>query len=645
MSVTPVTQRSSPLSEQDVYLWNEGTHFRAYQALGAHPGSRGGEAGTWFAVWAPNAERVSVIGDWNGWSKETDPMTLRGSSGIWEAFVPGVGKGARYKLHVVSRYHGYRVDKADPFAFRAEVAPARASVVWSLDYAWQDAAWMAARKERQSPSAPISIYEVHLGSWRRVPEEGNRSLSYREIAPALARHVKQLGFTHVELLPVTEHPYFASWGYQTTGYFAATSRYGTPQDLMHLIDRLHQEEIGVILDWVPSHFPSDEHGLAYFDGTHLYEHADPRKGYHPDWQSYIFNYDRNEVRCFLGSSALFWLDKYHADGLRVDAVASMLYLDYSRKAGEWIPNRYGGRENLGAIAFLRAVNKAVYASFPDVQTIAEESTSWPLVSRPVHLDGLGFGFKWDMGWMHDTLRYLGFDPIHRRFHHNSITFRSLYAASESFVLPLSHDEVVHGKGSLLAKMPGDFWQQRANLRLLYGNMVAQPGKKLLFMGAELAQRKEWNHDASLDWHLADDEAHAGIGRWLTDLNRLYRGEPALHEGDCAPAGYEWIDGSDFDHSVISFLRHPKAGEPVLVVFNYTPVPRHGYRIGVPAAGFWEELLNSDRAEYGGSGVGNDGGREAEEVPAHGREWSLALTLPPLAVVFMKRRAPSRPSPS
>ena len=633
---------ASPLSEQDLYLWNEGTHYRAYERLGAHPGSRGGERGTWFAVWAPNAERVSVIGDWNGWAKGADPLSLRGSSGIWETFVPEVDRGARYKLHVVSRYRGYRADKADPFAFYAEVAPAQASVVWTLDYAWNDAAWMAERKERQSLAAPLSIYEMHLGSWRRVAEEGGRSLTYREIAPQLAHHVRQLGFTHVELLPVMEHPFYGSWGYQTTGYFAATSRWGTPQDLMYLIDLLHQEGIGVILDWVPSHFPSDEHGLGYFDGTHLYEHADPRKGYHPDWQSCIFNYDRGEVRSFLASSALFWLDKYHADGLRVDAVASMLYLDYSRRQGEWLPNRLGGRENLGAIDFLRAVNQEVYRAFPDVQTIAEESTSWPMVSRPVHLGGLGFGLKWDMGWMHDALRYLGFDPIHRRFHHNTITFRSLYAASESFVLPLSHDEVVHGKGSLLAKMPGDFWQKRANLRLLYGHLFAQPGKKLLFMGAELAPWREWSHDAGLEWHLAEDEAHAGIGRWLTDLCRLYRSEPALHEGDCTPEGFEWIDGSDADHSVIAFLRHPKEGEPVLVVFNFTPVPRPGYRIGVPAAGFWQEILSSDAGVYGGSGVGNQGGLEAEDVAAHGRQWSLPLTLPPLGVVFLKRSPPSVP---
>jgi len=627
---------SSPLTEQDLYLFNEGTHYRLYEKLGAHPGTDGDREGTWFAVWAPNAEQVALIGDWNGWDKRADPMALRGSSGIWELFVPDVTPGMRYKFHVVSRYRGYRADKADPFAFYAEVAPLRASVVWDLEYQWWDADWLLARAEKQGQAAPISAYEVHLGSWRRG--EGNRLLTYREIAPLLADHVKRLGFTHVELLPVMEHPYYGSWGYQTTGYFAATSRYGTPQDLMFMIDHLHQQDIGVILDWVPSHFPGDEHGLVFFDGTHLFEHADPRKGFHPDWTSYIFNLGRNEVRSFLISSARFWLERYHADGLRVDAVASMLYLDYSRRAGEWIPNEYGGRENLEAIAFLRALNQEIYETFPDAQRVAEESTAWPMVSRPTYLGGLGFDYKWDMGWMHDTLAYLGYDPIHRRFHHNQITFRSLYAFNESFVLPLSHDEVVHGKGSLINKMPGDVWQKLAHLRLLFGYMMAQPGKKLLFMGGEMAQWREWNHETSLDWHLLGDPGHSCICLWLEDLNRLYRQEPALHQRDCDPAGFEWIDGSDTEHSVIAFLRRGEAGEPVVAVFNFTPVPREGYRIGAPGRGLWKEILNSDAAEYGGSGVGNMGGAVATPEPLHGRSHCLSLTLPPLGVLFLQREA-------
>ena len=628
-----------PITEEDLRLFNEGTHFRLYEKLGAHAGVDGEQEGTWFAVWAPEAEQVSVIGDWNDWEKGTDLMSPRGSSGIWEVFVPQVAPGTKYKFHVVSRHRGYRADKADPFAFYAETPPQQASIVWDLAFEWSDADWLQARAEKPSRSAPMSIYEAHLGSWMRVPEEGGRPLTYREIAPLLAGHVQRLGFTHVELLPVMEHPFYGSWGYQTTGYFAATSRYGTPQDLMFLIDHLHQEGIGVLLDWVPSHFPGDEHGLAFFDGSHLYEHADPRQGFHPDWTSWIFNYGRNEVRSFLISSALFWLERYHADGLRVDAVASMLYRDYSRKAGEWIPNEYGGRENLEAISFLRALNQQVHERFPDVDVVAEESTSWPMVSRPVYVGGLGFDYKWDMGWMHDALAYSSLDPIHRRFHHNQITFRSLYAFSESFLLPLSHDEVVHGKGSLLNKMPGDVWQKLANLRLLYGHMFAQPGKKLLFMGAELAQWREWNHDSSLDWHLLEDPRHAGIALWLEDLNRLYREQPALHELDCDPDGFEWIDGSDAEHGVIAFLRRGKApGEPLLAVFNLTPVPREGYGIGVPDPGFWKELLNSDAADYGGSGKGNLGGVDSASIPMHGRAHSLSLTLPPLGVLFLRREA-------
>ncbi|MFL6197658.1 MAG: 1,4-alpha-glucan branching protein GlgB [Thermoanaerobaculia bacterium] len=632
----------SLLTEQDLYLFNEGTHYRLYDCMGSHPGTSEGTEGTWFSVWAPDAESVTVMGDWNGWDKAAQPLARRGASGIWEGFLAGVGPGAHYKYHVVSRFNGYQADKADPFALYAEVPPAQASVVWELGYEWGDGDWMAERKARQSVAAPISIYEVHLGSWRRVPEEGERPLSYREIAPLLADHVKKLGFTHVELMPVTEHPYYGSWGYQVTGYFAPTSRYGTPQDFMFLVDHLHQKGIGVILDWVPSHFPTDEHGLAYFDGTHLYEHADPRQGFHPDWGSYIFNYGRNEVRSFLTSSAIFWLDRYHVDGLRVDAVASMLYLDYSRKDGEWVPNRYGGRENLEAIELLRAVNDEICEQFPGAQTIAEESTAWPMVSRPTWVGGLGFGYKWDMGWMHDTLKYLAHDPIHRKYHHNEITFRMVYAWNENFVLPLSHDEVVHAKGSLVNKMPGDAWQKLANLRLLYGYMWAQPGKKLLFMGAELAQYREWNHETSLDWHLLDDPGHAGVCRWLEDLNRLYREEPALHELDASPDGFEWIDANDALNSVLTFLRKSEDGRAVfLVVLNFTPVPRQGYRVGVPRRGLWSEVLNSDAAEYQGSGVGNMGEVEAAEVPLHGRSWSLTLNLPPLGAVFFK--APALPA--
>jgi 1,4-alpha-glucan branching enzyme len=495
---------------------------------------------------------------------------------------------------------------------------------------------MEKRRDKNALDAPMAIYEIHLGSWRRVPEEGNRSLSYREMAPQLAEYIQQMGFTHVEFLPVTEHPFYGSWGYQTTGYFAPTSRYGTPQDFMYLIDYLHQHDIGVILDWVPSHFPNDEHGPGYFDGTHLYEHGDPKQGIHPDWNSFIFNYGRNEVKSFLLSSALFWLDKYHIDGLRVDAVASMLYLDYGRIAGEWIPNKYGGRENLEAIDFLRRFNQAVYQEYPDVQTIAEESTSWPMVSRPVYIGGLGFGLKWDMGWMHDTLDYMSRDPIHRKYHHNSLTFRIVYAFFENFTLPLSHDEVVHGKGSLLDKMPGDDWQKFANLRLLLGYMYAQPGKKLLFMGGEFGQRREWAHDDSLQWHLLQYPSHSGLQRWVSDLNQLYRNQPALYQMDFEQAGFEWIDCNDVVHSVVSLMRKGRSvDDSVVVVYNFTPLTHFNYRIGVPQAGFWRELLNSDAAEYGGSGQGNMGGVEAAPIPLHGRLYSLTLTLPPLATVFFK----------
>ncbi len=622
----------------DQYLFNEGSHYRAYRKLGAHPGRHEEKAGTWFAVWAPGAGQVCVMGDFNGWDKQATPLHPQGSSGVWQGFVPGVGRGAHYKYHIVSHNQGYRVEKSDPYGFFHETPPKTASIVWDLDYSWGDSAWMAERGKRNALNAPVSIYEVHLGSWRRVPGEGNRSLSYREAAVQLADYVKRMGFTHVEFLPLMEHPFFGSWGYQTTGYFAPTGRFGTPQDFMFLIDCLHQSGIGVILDWVPSHFPNDAHGLAYFDGTHLYEHADPKKGFHPDWNSCIFNYDRHEVRSFLLSSALFWLDVYHVDGLRVDAVASMLYLDYSRKAGEWIPNEYGGNENLGAITFLRRFNEEVYRNHPDVQTFAEESTAWPMVSRPVYVGGLGFGFKWDMGWMHDTLLYMHREPIHRQFHHGELLFRMIYAFSENYVLPLSHDEVVHGKGSLIDKMPGDDWQRAANLRLLFGYMYGMPGKKLLFMGGEWGQWQEWRHDASLNWGQTPHWPHSGIQRWVADLNALYRAEPALHETDCRPGGFEWVDLHDASSSVISFLRKRlDGGGPVLVACNFTPVVRRGYRVGVPREGLWNECLNSDASDYGGSGQGNLGGVWAEPIPWHSHPCSLALTLPPLSALF--HRAP------
>jgi 1,4-alpha-glucan branching enzyme len=621
---------NSLLSDWDLHLFNEGTHRKLWEKLGSHivPG------GVIFGVWAPNAERVSVIGDFNGWDAQRNQLEARGASGLWEGFVPDIGKGTVYKYHIDSRVGGYRVDKADPFAVLQETPPKTASIVWDLDYEWQDEAWMQTRAERNSFTAPISIYEMHIGSWRR---EGGRSLSYRELAQPLAEYIKKLNFTHVELMPVMEHPFYGSWGYQVTGYFAPTSRYGTPQDFKYLVDVLHQNGIGVILDWVPSHFPTDEHGLAFFDGTHLYEHADPRKGFHPDWKSYIFNYGRNEVRAFLLSNALYWLGEYHADGLRVDAVASMLYLDYSRKAGEWIPNEFGGRENVDAISFLRRVNQDVYEVHPDVQSIAEESTAWPMVSRPVYLGGLGFGMKWDMGWMHDSLRYFSKDPVHRRFHHNDLTFRMMYAFTENFVLPLSHDEVVHGKGSLIGKMPGDEWQKFANLRLLYAHMYSQPAKKMIFMGGELAQWREWNHDQSLDWNLLDFPIHAALQRWVEDLNKTYRDVPALHELDTDPSGFEWIDCCDTEQSIVTLLRRSKSKpeEFVVVALNFTPMPRHNYQVGVPAPRHWTEILNSDADIYGGSGQGNMGGLDAVPIPLHGRKWSVTMTLPPLGAVFLK----------
>ncbi len=631
----------SLLGDADLYLFNEGSHLRLWEKLGAHMTvAPDGTAGTYFAVWAPNARAVSVIGDFNGWQRGATPMTPRASSGIWEAFVPGVGQSALYKFHITSRHRGYAVEKADPFAVSCEIPPKTASVVWDLAYDWGDGGWMRTRAERNALLAPISIYEVHIGSWMRVAGEGWRSLSYRQLAERLGDYVRDTGFTHVEFLPVMEHPFFGSWGYQVTDYFAPSARYGTPQDFMHVVDALHQRGIGVILDWVPSHFPTDEHGLAFFDGTHLFEHADPRKGFHPDWNSAIFNYGRNEVRSFLLSSAMFWLDRYHADGLRADAVASMLYLDYSRKEGAWVPNQYGGRENIEAVSLLRRLNEEVYRHYPGVQTFAEESTAWPMVSRPTYAGGLGFGLKWDMGWMHDTLQYMRRDPVHRAHHQGELTFRMIYAFNENFVLPLSHDEVVHGKGSLLARMPGDAWQQFANLRLLLGYLYALPGKKLLFMGDEVAQRDEWRHDEQVDWPALDGEAHTGVHRWVRDLNAAYRTLRPLHELDCAPEGFSWIDAGDVASSVLSFLRLDGEGNAVAAVLNFTPVVRDAYRVGVPTGGTWRELLNSDAAIYGGSGKGNLGEVRASRKHWHGRQHSLELTLPPLSVVLLSPVAPS-----
>jgi 1,4-alpha-glucan branching enzyme len=626
------------LTDEDLYLFNEGTHVRIYEKLGAHLTTVDGQPGTEFAVWAPNAEKVSVIGDFNHWDRTANQLQARGSSGIWTGFVPGLGDGTLYKYHVRSHHMGYRVDKADPVGFFHETPPKTASIVKDISYDWSDGEWMRQRRARQALDAPVSIYEVHLGSWMRVPEEGNRWLMYRELAPRLAAHVKKLGFSHVQFLPVMEHPFYGSWGYQVSGYFAPTSRFGSPQDLMYLVDYLHQQGIGVLLDWVPAHFPTDEHGLGFFDGTHLYEHADPRRGFHPDWKSFIFNYGRNEVQCFLLSSAVFWLDKYHVDGLRVDGVASMLYRDYSRAEGEWIPNEYGGRENTEAVWFLKRFNEVVYKNFPDAQTVAEESTAWPMVSRPTSVGGLGFGYKWDMGWMHDTLKYMSKDPIHRQYHQNDITFRMLYAFTENYTLPLSHDEVVHGKGSLLSKMPGDRWQKFANMRLLLGYMFAQPGKKLLFMGSELATWNEWYHEVSLDWHLENTDEHGGMGRWLSALNRLYRETAALHELDCEPAGFEWVDASDAAASILVFQRKGHdGGRPVVVVCNFTPTVRHNYRVGVQQGGVWRELLNSDASVFSGSGITSYHEGNADIIAAHGQACSLNLTLPPLGIVFLTRR--------
>lgn len=633
-NLEPHENSHGSITDYDVFLFKQGAHTKLYSKLGSHITVKDGKPGVHFAVWAPNAESVSVIGDFNGWNKGSHMMSPRwDESGIWETFIPDLGSGDVYKYYIFSKFDNFRVEKADPYARRSETPPKTASIVWEPDYKWNDGEWLKNRHRNNSLDAPMSIYEVHIGSWKRVPEDWNRSLTYREMAPQLAEYVKSTGFTHVEFLPVMEHPFYGSWGYQITGYFSPTGRYGTPEDFMYLVDVLHQNGIGVILDWVPSHFPGDEHGLVYFDGTHLYEHADPKKGFHPDWSSYIFNYGRNEVRAFLKSSAMYWFDHYHIDGVRVDAVASMLYLDYSRKTGEWIPNEFGGNENLHAIEFIKELNHSIYQHHPDVQTIAEESTAWPMVSRPTYVGGLGFGMKWNMGWMNDTLDYFSRDSVHRKYHHNDLTFSIMYTFTENFVLPFSHDEVVHEKGSLLARMPGDLWQKFANMRALFGYMYGHPGKKLLFMGGEIGQWSEWSHERSLDWHLLRYGLHSGLRHWVEDLNRFYRSEPAMYEIDFSFEGFDWVDFKDVEQSVISFLRKSRnEKEIVLVICNFTPVPRKRYRVRVPRSGRWGERLNSDSHYYGGSGVGNYGG--IHTIPAGDGSY-IELDLPPLGVLFFK----------
>ncbi len=627
------------LTSFDLHLLGEGNHHHSYEKMGAHPCEINGVKGVDFVVWAPNARRVSVIGDFNQWDGRRHPMQRRNDGGIWELFIPDLGVGTQYKYAIVSNFQDYYTERADPYGFAAELRPGTASIVYDLNqYQWHDEDWMSARAQRQALDTPLAIYEVHLGSWRRVPEEGHRFLTYRELADQLPVYVREMGYTHVEFLPITEHPFDGSWGYQPVGMYAPTSRFGTPDEFRLLIDTLHQAGIGVILDWVPAHFPKDGHGLVYFDGSHLYEHADPRQGEHTDWGTMIYNYGRNEVRNYLLANALFWLEKYHIDGLRVDAVASMIYLDYSRKEGEWIPNRFGGRENLDAIDFIKQLNELAHHYYPGILTIAEESTAWPMVSRPTYVGGLGFSYKWNMGWMHDLLDYFQADPIYRRYRHDRITFSLMYAFSENFILPLSHDEVVHMKRSLLDKMPGDLWQKFANLRALYTFMYGHPGKKLLFMGGEFGQWHEWNYAASLDWHLLQYEPHQQLQRFAQDLNRLYRSEPALYEVDTDWQGFDWVDFHDADSSVVAFLRKAKNQEDFLLfACNFTPVPRHDYRLGVPRPGLYEEILNSDSNLYGGSNVGNLGGVQAENIPSHAHPYSLSLTLPPLAVIIMKAK--------
>jgi 1,4-alpha-glucan branching enzyme len=627
----------SLFTDFDLHLVGEGTHYEKYEKLGAHPRTVAGVEGVHFAVWAPNALRVSVTGDFNFWDGRMHTMRSLGQTGLWEIFIPEVPLGSIYKFEIRPRGAPLPILKADPYAFRAELRPNSGSIVCELaGYDWQDQNWMAARAGRDWLSAPISIYEVHAGSWQRVTEEGNRWLTYRELAERLVPYAKELGYTHVELLPIMEHPFDGSWGYQTTGYFAPTSRFGTPHDFMYFVDRCHQEGLGVLLDWTPAHFPTDAHGLGEFDGTHLYEHADPRQGFHPDWGTYVFNYGRTEVQNYLLSNALFWLDKYHVDGLRVDAVASMLYLDYSRKQGEWVPNEFGGRENLAAIAFLKKLNEVVHARFPGVLMAAEESTAWPAVSRPTYLGGLGFTLKWNLGWMNDTLAYFERDPIYRKYYQSKMTFSMLYAFTENFILPLSHDEVVHGKKSLLRKMPGDSWQEYANLRLLYAYQYAHPGKKLLFMGQEFAQPAEWNFDVSLDWHLLAYKPHQGVQQLVTDLNRLYKSEAALHEVDFDWHGFEWLDCNDADASVLSFVRLARDPKDFLIVVaNFTPVLRENYRVAVPQPGRYREIFNSDAESYGGTNSGNLGSVSTDRIPWTGREYSLNLRLPPLGVLVLK----------
>jgi len=623
----------SMLADMDIFLFKQGRHYRLHEKLGAHTSGGGGVRGVYFAVWAPNAVDVSVIGDFNFWNEAQNPMYAReDGSGIWETYIPGLEPGVLYKYSIKSRYTDSRIQKTDPFALRTEHPPKTGSVVWDLDFEWTDQEWMENRAKASSHESPISIYEMHLGSWMRDPKDPTRLLSYRELAQRLPFYLKENGFTHVEFMPVCEHPFYGSWGYQCVSYFAPSARYGTPQDLMHLINTLHNNGIGVIMDWVPSHFPTDEHSLGLFDGTHLFEHMDMRKGFHPDWHSYIFNYGRYEVQAFLISNALFWLDKYHVDGLRVDAVASMLYLNYSRRDGEWLPNEHGGNENLEAISFLKKFNETVYQEFPGVQTFAEESTSWPMVSRPTYVGGLGFGYKWNMGWMNDTLSYFQKEPIYRKFHHNQLTFSIWYAFHENFVLPLSHDEVVHGKSSLLQKMPGDEWQKFANLRLLFGYMFAHPGKKLMFMGSELGQKAEWDHDRGLDWHLLENEKNRCLKKWIADLNRLYVNEPSLYQLDFSPQGFAWINSQDADNSIIVFMHYSRENKSLLAAFNFTPVPRYDYKINVPQAGTWEEVMNSDSEIYGGSNQGNMGELGTK---SSGDENHLFLTLPPLGAIFLR----------
>lgn len=633
MSTTSHTTPASRFTDFDIELFKGGKHFRLYEKLGSHLMEIDGVKGVYFAVWAPNAREVSLIGDFNQWQGSHHGLNLRwDNSGIWEGFIPGVEKGALYKYQIIAA-DGRKLAKGDPFALYWEVPPNTASVVWDIaDYKWKDKKWLQARKKLTNKPQPYSLYEVHLGSWR-LKADGS-AYSYRELAVDLVEYVQEMGFTHIEFLPVMEHPYGPSWGYQITGYFAPSSRFGTPEDFMFLVDALHQAGIGVILDWVPSHYPTDAHGLANFDGTYLYEHEDPKKGFHPDWKSAIFNYGRHEVRSFLISNALFWLDRYHCDGLRVDAVASMLYLDYSRDEGQWIPNKYGGNENLEAVDFLKEFNETVYREFPDVVTIAEESTSWTGVSRPTYTGGLGFGQKWMMGWMHDTLKYFKEQTIHRKYHHNAITFSLVYAYSENFMLPLSHDEVVHGKGSILNRMPGDEWQSFANLRLLYGYMFTHPGSKLLFMGNEIGQTTEWSIERGIDWPLTQFAYHQGVQDWVKQLNQWYTQHPALYAKQFAPEGFEWVELHDGNNSVLAYLRFGEAQDkPQLVVCNFTPVVREAYRLGLPAGGQWQEVLNSDAEAFGGSGVGSGKKQKAEKIISQGREHSIELTLPPLAMVI------------